>query len=133
MARENVEVVQSTFDAWERGDTDSILDVCHEDIMVVQPAEFPGVEPRGYGHAGVLEAFALWPGYWDDFRVQLLRTFDRGDQVVVTTEQSGRSKDTGIEVATQFTFLFTLSERKITEWRMFLREEEALEAVGLPD
>jgi len=40
--------------------------------------------------------------------------------VVVTTEQSGRSKDSGIEVATQFTFLFTLSDRKITEWRMFM-------------
>jgi ketosteroid isomerase-like protein len=132
MSKENVEVVQSTFDAWERGDTDAILQVCHEDIEVVQPAEFPGVEPVQYGHAGVLEAFALWPGYWDDFQVQLLRMFDRGDQVVVTTEQSGRSKDTGIEVATQFTFLFTLSERKITEWRMFLREEEALEAVGSP-
>jgi len=130
MSKQNVEVVQSTFDAWERGDTDSILQVCHEHIEVVQPAEFPGVEPRQYGHAGVLEAFALWPGYWDDFQVQRLRTFDRGDQVVVTTEQSGRSKDSGIEVATQFTFLFTLSERKITEWRMFLREEEALEAVA---
>ena len=130
MSKENVQVVQSTFDAWERGDTDSILQVCHEDIEVVQPVELPGVEPVGYGHAGVLEAFALWPGYWDDFRVELLRMFDRGDQVVVTTEQSGRSKDTGIELAAQFTFLFTLSERKITEWRMFLREEEALEAVG---
>jgi ketosteroid isomerase-like protein len=130
MSKENVAVVQSTFDAWERGDTDSILQVCHEDIEVVQPAELPGVEPVGYGHAGVLDAFALWPGYWDDFQVKILRMFDRGDQVVVTTEQSGRSKDTGIELAAQFTFLFTLSEHKITEWRMFLREEEALGAVG---
>ncbi len=130
MSQENVEVVQSTFDAWERGDTDSILQVADEGIVVIQPAEFPGVAPQQYGHAGVLEAFALWPGYWDDFRVEILRTFDRGDQVVVTTAQSGRSKDTGIEVATQFTFLFTLRDRKITEWRMFMREQDALEAVG---
>jgi ketosteroid isomerase-like protein len=132
MSQENVEVVQSTFDAWERGDTDSILQVADEGIVVIQPAEFPGVPPRQYGHAGVLEAFALWPDYWDDFRVELLRTFDRGDQVVVTTEQSGRSKDSGIEVATQFTFLFTLRDGKITEWRIFMREQDALEAAG-PD
>lgn len=131
MSQENVKVVQSTFDAWERGDTDSILRVCDEGIVVIQPPELPGVAPRQYGHAGVLEAFALWPEYWDDFRVEVLRTFDRGDQVVVTTAQSGRSKDSGIEVATQFTFLFTLGDRKITEWRMFMREAEALEAVGL--
>ena len=131
MSQENVEIVQSTFDAWERGDTDSILAVCDENIVVSQPPEFSGVPPRQYGHAGVLEAFALWPEYWDDFRVEVLRKFDFGDHVVVTTEQSGRSKDSGIEVATQFTFLFTLRDGKVTEWRIFMREPEAVEAARL--
>ena len=131
MSQQNVEIVQSTFDAWERGDTESILDVCDENIVVSQPPELPGVPPRQYGHAGVLEAFALWPEYWDDFRVEVLRKFDFGDHVVVTTEQSGRSRESGIEVATQFTFLFTLRDRKITEWRIFVREPDALEAAAL--
>ena len=131
MSQENVEVVQSTFDAWERGDTDSILQVCDEAIVISQPRELPGVPPRQYGHAGVLEAFALWPEYWDDFQVEVLRTFDVGDHVVVTTEQSGRSKESGIEVTTQFTFLFTLRDGKITEWRIFMREADALEAARL--
>jgi ketosteroid isomerase-like protein len=131
MSQQNVEIVQSTFDAWERGDTESILDVCDENILVSQPPELPGVPPRQYGHAGVLEAFALWPEYWDDFRVEVLRRFDFGDHVVVTTEQSGRSKDSGIEVATQFTFLFTLRDRRITEWRIFMREPDAVAAARL--
>jgi ketosteroid isomerase-like protein len=131
MSQENVEIVQSAFDAWERGDTDSILEVCDENIVVRQAPEFPGVPPRQHGHSGVREAFALWPEFWDDFRIEVLRKFDFGDHVVVTTEQSGRSKDSGIEVATQFTFLFTLRDRKVTEWRVFLREPEALEAAGL--
>ena len=131
MSQENVEVVQSAFDAWERGDTDAILEVCDESIVVMQAPELPGVPPRQYGHAGVLEAFALWPEYWDDFRVEVLRKFDLGDRVVVTTGQSGKSKESGIEVAAQFTFLFTLRQRLITEWRIFMREEEALEAARL--
>lgn len=131
MSQENVEVVQSAFDAWERGDTDSILRVCDEGIVITQPAELPGVAPRQYGHAGVLEAFALWPEQWDDFRIEILRTFEAGDQVVVTTDQSGRSKDSGIEVATQFTFVFRLRDRKVIEWLIFMREPEALEAAGL--
>ena len=128
-ARGNVEIVQSAFDAWDRGDTDAILAVCDEEIVVVQAAELPGVPRLQNGHAGVLEAFALWPGYWDDFRVEVVRMIDLGDHVVVTTNQSGRGKDTGIEVTAQFTFLFTLVGGKITEWRIFLRESEALEAV----
>jgi ketosteroid isomerase-like protein len=92
-----------------------------------------GVPPQQYGHAGLLEAFALWPAYWDDFRIEILRTVDLGEQVVVTTDQSGRSKDSGIEVTSRFTFLFTLGDGKITEWRIFLRESEALEAARLPE
>jgi uncharacterized protein len=127
-----VEIVQSAFDAWDRGDTDAILDVCDEDIVVIQAAELPGVPRIQNGHAGVLEAFALWPGYWDDFRIEILRTVALGEQVVVTTDQSGRSKETGIEVTAQFTFLFTFRDGKITEWRIFVRESEALEAAGPP-
>ena len=81
------------------------------------------------GHAGVLEAFAAWPEYWDDFRIEILRSVAVGERVVVTTGQSGRSKETGIELTAEFTFLFTLRDGKITEWRIFLREDEALEAV----
>ena len=125
----NVEIVQVAFDAWDRGDTDAILDVCDEDIVIVQAAEFPGPPPVQNGHAGVLEAFALWPEYWDDFRIEILRTVAVGERVVVTTSQSGRSKETGIELTAEFTFLFTLRDGKITEWRIFLREDEALEAV----
>jgi uncharacterized protein len=123
-----VEIVQAAFDAWDRGDTDAILEMCDEDIVVIQALELPGVPSLQTGHAGVLEAFALWPGYWDDFRVELLRTADLGDHVLVTTDQSGRSKETGIEVSAQFTFLFTLRDGKITAWRIFTRESEALEA-----
>jgi ketosteroid isomerase-like protein len=129
MSQENVEIVQSAFDAWDRGDTDAILAVCDEDIVVVQAAELPGVPARQNGHAGVLEAFALWPGYWDDFRIEILRSVDLGEQVLVNTSQGGRSKETGIEVTALFTFLFTLADKKITEWRIFLRESDALEAV----
>jgi ketosteroid isomerase-like protein len=128
MSQENVEVVKSAFDAFERSDMDAILAVCDEEIVIVQAAEVPGVPQRQEGHEGVLEAFAQWPGYWDDFRIEIVRTRDLGDQVVVTTDQGGRSKETGIEVNAQFTFLFTLRDRRITEWRIFLRESEALEA-----
>ena len=73
MSRENVEIVESAFDAWDRGDTQAILELCDEDIVVIQAPELPGVPARQNGHSGVLEAFALWPGYWDDFRSQTQR------------------------------------------------------------
>jgi ketosteroid isomerase-like protein len=130
MSKENVEVVRAAFLAFEEGEMDGVLRLCDEDIEVTQPRELPDVSPRQHGHAGVLEAFAIWPEQWDDFRVDILRVEDVGEHVLVTTLQGGRGKDSGAQVEAQFTFLFSFRGGKISEWRMFMREVEALEAAG---
>ncbi|MDQ6915004.1 MAG: nuclear transport factor 2 family protein [Actinomycetota bacterium] len=130
MSQENVEVVQAAFRAYERGDMEGVLRLCDENIEITQPAELPGVSRRQHGHAGVLEAFAIWPEQWDDFRVEILRAVDMGDQVLVTTLQGGRGKESGVPVETRFSFLFSVRTGKIAEWRLFMREEDALEATS---
>ncbi len=133
MSQKNVEIVLSAFEAFEDGDMEGVLRFCDDNIEIIQPAELPGVSPRQHGHAGVLEAFAVWPEQWDDFRIDILRVTDTGDNVLVTTLQSGIGKASGVRVETRFSFLFSLRAGKITEWRMFMQEAEALKAVGLPD
>jgi uncharacterized protein len=131
MSEPNVELVQAAFQAFERGDMEGILRLCDENIEITQAVELPGVSRHQHGHAGVREAFAIWPEQWDDFRIAILRVADMGDHVLVTTLQGGRGKVSGVEVETRFTFLFTVRAGKIAEWRIFIREQEALEAVGL--
>jgi ketosteroid isomerase-like protein len=130
-----VEVVLQAFDAFGRGDFEGVLRVVDEDVVITQPAELldaPSLQQ--YGHAGVREAFALWPEQWDEYRVESIRVLaDPADQVVVATRQSGRGRQSGIEVEMEFTFLFTVQNRKITEWRLFLHEAQALAAAGLSD
>jgi ketosteroid isomerase-like protein len=126
-----VEIVQAAFRAFEQGDFEGILRLCDEDIEITQPAELPGVSPRQHGHAGVLEAFAIWPEQWDDYRIDILRVADMDDYVLVTTLQSGVGKGSGVRVETRFSFLFSVRAGKIAEWRMFMQEADALAAVGL--
>jgi ketosteroid isomerase-like protein len=128
-----VEVVLAAFQAFENGDMEGVLRLCDETIEITQPAELPGVTPRQHGHAGVLEAFAIWPEQWDDYRIDILRVADIGDHVLVTTLQSGMGKGSGVRVETRFSFLFSVRGGKITQWRMFMQEVEALEAVGLAE
>jgi ketosteroid isomerase-like protein len=131
MSRENVEVVERAFEAFDRGDFDAVLALCDEDIVISQPRELPGAPPILHGHAGVLESFELWPEQWDDFRLEILDMRDLGSHVLVSARTFGRGKQSGIEVEARFTFVFTLRNGKLSEWQLFLREEEALEAVGL--
>ena len=133
MSQENVEIVRHAFDAFGRGDIERLLRVCDEKIVITQPAELLDAPfTKMYGHTGVLEALAIWPEQWDDYRVETLEILaDPGDHVVVATRQSGRGRQSGVKVEMDFTFVFTMRDEKINEWRLFLHEAEALEAAGL--
>ena len=129
-----MEIVQTVFDAFARGDTDALLELCDEDIAITQPRDLPGIPSEQHGHSGVLEALAIWPAQWEDYRTEVVRVVaDRGNLVVVTARSRGRGKQSGIDVEMDFTFVFTVSNGKIVEWRLFMREDQALEAAGLAE
>ena len=132
MSQENVDVIQSAFDAFIRGDTDAVLQHCAKDIEITQPPELPGAPPRQYGHSGVLEAFSIWPEQWDEFRIDPPQfVADPGDLVIAKSGTRGRGKQSGAEVEMEFTYLFALRDGKIAQWRIFVSEDQALEAAGL--
>jgi ketosteroid isomerase-like protein len=131
MSEETVTIVRQAFDAYIAGDIEGVLRLCAEDIVITQAAEVPGVPPQQHGHQGVLEALGLWPEQWDDFQIEIERIVaDPGDHVVVATRQSGRGKQSGVEVKARFTFLFAVRDGKLAEWRIFVDEAQALAALG---
>ncbi len=134
MSEENVEIVRKVFAAFDRGDIEAVLRWCDEDIVITQPAEVPGINPQQRGHQGVLEAFAIWPEQWDDFRVEVLGLIAApADNVIAKIRTRGRGKQSGVEVDMEFSFVFTVRDEKIIEWQLFLREDQAREAAGLSE
>jgi uncharacterized protein len=133
MSQENVEIVRNAFAAFTRDDIQGVLRLCDENIVVTQPPELPGVSPQQRGHSGVLEAFSIWPEQWDDYRIEILRIANPGDYVVVTARTGGRGKQSGVEVEMDFSFVFSVRDEKIVEMKIFMREDQALEAAGLSE
>jgi ketosteroid isomerase-like protein len=134
MSRENVELIRKVFAAFDQGDIEAVLRMCDEEIVITQPAEVPGINPQQRGHQGVLEAFAIWPEQWDDFRVEVLAlTPAPADKVIANIRTLGRGKQSGVEVDMEFSFVFTVRDEKIVEWQLFLREDQALEAAGVSE
>jgi uncharacterized protein len=133
MSQQNVEIVRRGFDAFTRGDLKALLELFDPDVVITQPPTLPGVPPVQRGRSGVLEALALWPEQWDDYRIEIGRVVaDPGEDVVVRTHQRGRGKQSGVDVEMDITFVLTLRRRRIVKWQMFMQEDEALEAAGLP-
>jgi ketosteroid isomerase-like protein len=129
MSEQNIELIRRAFEAYIRGDTDAVLAMCSEDILITQAAEViaTGVPPEQHGHAGVVEAFGIWPEQWDDFEIEIDRIVaNPGDHVVVATLQRGRGRQSGVEVEAAFFFTFLVRDGRIAEWRIFTHEDEAL-------
>jgi ketosteroid isomerase-like protein len=132
MPDQSVQIVRDAFAAVERGDMQAVLRLCDEDIVITQPPELPGVTPEQRGHKGVLEAFAIWPEQWDDYRIEILRVAAApAGKVFVSVRTRGRGKQSGVEVDMDFSFAFTVRDGKISEWRLFVQEDQALAAAGL--
>jgi len=131
MSQQNVEIVRRAFEAYTRGDLASVLELVDPEVVIEQPLELGG--SIQHGHAGLLEAFGMWPEEWDDYQTSLVRTVDAGEQVVVLAEQRGRSRETGMELDARFSYVMTLREGRVVHFRLFAHEQDALAAVGLAE
>jgi ketosteroid isomerase-like protein len=128
MADEKLKVVQAAFDAYFRGDEPALLEVADPDIAVTQLPDQPDIQTY-QGHDGLLRAMREWTGTWDDYSIEVLGMREVGDSVLVSLRQRGRGKGSGIAMDAEVHFVFTVRGDKLTRWRMFPSEREALDAV----
>jgi ketosteroid isomerase-like protein len=131
MSQENVEIVRSSCEAFDRGDYATALEAFHPEVEY-DLSHFP--EGQIYhGHAGVSEAFRIWMGAWEDYRQERDEPIDAGDEVILPTREYGRGKGSGLEMVRETFGVWTLRDGKTVRIRFYATREEALEAVGLRD
>ena len=133
MSQENVELVEGTWAAFQRGDVAAMRATCHPDVLIVQPPEVPDTKTYS-GLAGVKEAVEDWPKQWDDFQFEVLELIDVSDtQLVSVTRHRGHGAMSGIEVDAIVAYVHTIRDGKLTRLDMFFSKEQALEATGLTE
>ena len=135
MSQENVKCLQPLYEAWERGDYQSGLEVLHPDIEWTAAPISP--EATVYATAGKRQSLPhrSWRDAWSEYRVGARQfiELDLDDQVLVLAHESGRGKTSGVGVRTEFAQLWTIRDGqavRMQEWRNW---HEALEAVGLSE
>ncbi|HEX6116143.1 MAG TPA: nuclear transport factor 2 family protein [Solirubrobacterales bacterium] len=132
MAREDVEIVRKSLDAWNRRDRSSTRSLWHSD------GEIDWSRSRGpykgvYRGRAELEAFM--DEFWTTFEAGELQAHgftQVGSEIVVPNTAYMRGRE-GVEVVARSTFVFTVENGQITRLRMFQDRAEALEAVGQSD
>jgi ketosteroid isomerase-like protein len=130
MSQENVEVVRSHLEAWNRRDKAAYVASFRPDAEIDWSrarALFRGV------YRGREQQKAFWEEFWstfEDSQLEIHNLTEAGSEVVVwnTAHMWGRD---GIEVTARSALVFSVENGEITYLRLFQERAEALEDVGL--
>jgi ketosteroid isomerase-like protein len=130
MSEQNVEIVRSTLDAFNRQGVEAALAYFDPKIEWLGPPEW--LEAGLYkGHDGIREIASVWTENFDEFRIDLERAIDAGDHVVALAYQRARIKRSGDRIEQQIGYDWEVREGKGVRVQVYFSWEEALEAAGL--
>ena len=85
------------------------------------------------GHDGVRAYWRYWLESWESIEFRLDDLIDAGDEVVALIWQRNRGRASGAVVEYEYAQVWALRDGLVTRQRTFVRQEEALKAVGLAE
>ena len=136
MSRENVELVRALLRMFEQGDHERVFDFYDQRIEwdASRLADvIPDTAGVYHGHDGVRTYWRHWLQAWDKLQFEVQDIVDSGDEVVaMIRNQRQRGRHSGVTTTMPaYALIFTIRDRKVTRWRAYPDQAEALEAVGL--
>ena len=127
MSQENVEIVRSIYEAFNRRDWDAVFRNQHPDTEQILP-------PPAGPYVGREEI----QGYWEELQTAFdassaepEEVFESGDRVVVVVKGRARPKGSSAEIENRTGHLWTFRDGKVASMRVFPQPEKALEAAGI--
>jgi ketosteroid isomerase-like protein len=131
MSQENVEVVRSMFDAWNRRDYAAALRLVAPEIRVESALGHGDLDGTYDGIPAVQRWLARFWGSFIEFRTEIEECIPVEDEVVVAAHHHGRGKASGVEVEMRNWHVCTVRDGKVVRLRFVPTRPEALEAAGL--
>jgi uncharacterized protein len=132
VSQENVEILRGMYDAFARGDVESVLGRMDEDVVWNEAENSPYADGNPYlGPQAVLEGvFARLGTEWEGFTVAPEELLDAGERVVALGTYTGTHKGTGTEVRAQFVHVWRLRGGKVTSFQQYTDTKQFAEAVA---
>jgi ketosteroid isomerase-like protein len=131
MSQESVELAYRTYEAFNRGDLDSVLCLFDSDVEAHDPPEMPDAAV----HRGLDAVRRDWEqtfAAFEEFAIAIEECRDLGDErLLLFLRYRGRGRGSGATVEASMAHVVTIRHGKVLRLRQFLDRQNALEAVGL--
>ena len=130
MSQENVEVVRSIQDDWNRGDTTVDPERIHPDLEYLPRRA--ATEGAYRGLAGLESFIADTLEVFEKFELHF-EFADLGERVLSWGHIHVRARGSGIETDIEIGGVYEFRDGKVVRWEDFGSKDKALEAVGLSE
>jgi ketosteroid isomerase-like protein len=130
MSQENVEMMQSFYEQFARGDFSSFASL-RDDFKLTTSPELP--DAGTYRGRAAISWMTAWVESFEDLTMEATEIVDAGDKVVIALHQRGRPRGSQSVVEGRWWQVTTLRDGEIVEIRIFPQREQALEAAGLSE
>ena len=135
MSQENVEVVRSAIEAWNRQDLPGFLEAWHADAewRPAFPQGTEGADTVYRGLDGVSRAWRNVRAAWTEYRLEVEDARMVGEDLVVLGHIYVRGASSGVEIDSAWSAIVRFSDGKVISAWDWLDHAHALEAAGLSD
>jgi len=132
MGEENVAIVRAIFDSGGAESKEAMLAALPEAIPLVFDSEAEWIEApervdaKTYrGHDGIRESFEHWLAQWGEYRLEVERIEDHGDQVLAVVKEYAEGQGSGASTEATVYAVFTFRDSKVIRYREFYDETAA--------
>ncbi len=131
MSQENVDRYVEATEAFNRGDVEAWLE--QFDTKVVFEPQISEMDGVYVGHDGIRAFITNIGDVYEGFQVRLHDVRDLGERVLALGTASSIGKGSGIEQETALAIVVSFRNGRITHFKDYGDNDQALEAVGLSE
>ena len=133
VSRQNVELIQRSYEAFNERDLDPVLAMMHPDFEL----DFSGsLGPERGVYSGADGMRKLFESYWDAFErisIEPESFIGQGDVIIAMVRAQGRGQGSGAEVDARGPHVWSFRDGMVIGFALHQDLDEALQATGLSE
>lgn len=133
MSGQNVAIVESALQAFNRRDLNALAGLSYADLEIVSTLTAANLGGSTYlGSDAFTGYFAAMDESWDEWRIEDFDVLDASDdRVACLCRLVGKGRQSGVPVERPVGITYRIRDEKLWRIRSYLDPDEALKAVGL--
>lgn len=132
VSEENIELVESAFDAWNRGEIEAFGNHVAEDVAWLEVAGRPeGGSSELFGRDRLRQSLESLFEVWESYPLEVERIHDVRDRVVAVVREVARGRASGVEVDSRWGYVITVEEGLIVRIEAYRDAAHALQVAGV--